>query len=88
MQCGTLSENAQRSSSPSSRFSSMASAQQNWEEFYGKSQGEVSHQVRPCMERSWADRVCVAEAPSITSHRPDLGRSLTDSQGHSSRMEI
>lgn len=57
-------KNAQRSSSTSCRFSSRASALQNWEEFYGKSQGEVSHQVWPCMERSWADRVCVAEAPA------------------------
>ncbi|KAJ4948304.1 hypothetical protein JOQ06_019840 [Pogonophryne albipinna] len=35
---------------------------QSWEELYGKSQGEVSHQVWPCMERSRADRVCEAEA--------------------------
>lgn len=61
---GSLSESAQSSASPSSRFSSGASALQNWEEFYGKSQEEVSHQMWPCMERSWADRVCVAEAPS------------------------
>lgn len=81
------------SSSPFSRFSSRASALENWEEFYGKSQGEVSHQVRPCMERSWADRVCLAEAPSITNHRPfaQAARSQTRisySGAHSSGMEI
>lgn len=45
--------------------------------FTGKSQEEVSHQIWPCVERSWADRACVAEAPSITNHRPHAGRWLT-----------
>lgn len=47
--------------------------------FTGKSQEEVSHQIWPCVERSWADRVCIAEAPSITNHRPHPSRWLTDS---------
>uniref|UniRef100_A0A3Q1AK03 CWH43-like N-terminal domain-containing protein n=1 Tax=Amphiprion ocellaris TaxID=80972 RepID=A0A3Q1AK03_AMPOC len=55
-----------------------ASALQNWEEFYGKSQGEVSHQVWPCMERSWADWVCAAEAPSLTNHEHDPCRPFAD----------
>lgn len=76
---GILSENAQRLSSPYSRHSSGASVRQNRLGFYGKSQEEVSHQVWPCMERCRADRVCVAEAPSITNHRPHPSRWLTDS---------
>ena len=55
-----------------------ASALKNCKEFYGKRQGEVSHQVWPCMKRSWADRVCEAEAPYLTNHRHSIAESHGD----------